>query len=347
MLTEVGTRVVAGSSRVSGRPVAASVEELLSSAERREPYRPADARSPAPFEKVSVDGEPHIVKYVHVDHDLAMRAAGDVGCLPLRVWASGLMDVAADVIDHAVVGVAAGYGRNGWGAAILMRDVSRELVPAGDDPIPEAQHQAFLDHVAKLSARMWGWHDNVGLLPYAGRWGWFSVATLEVERDLGWPEPVSRLASEGWELFHGRAPGDVAVAVTELLDDLSPLVDALAATPSTFLHGDWKFGNLGTASDGRTVLLDWAYPGAGPVCHELGWYLALNRSRLPAGDTKESTIEAFRSALERHGVDTTGWWNSQLRLALLGTVVQFGLEKALLRATSFDRWCTLLRALSP
>jgi thiamine kinase-like enzyme len=60
-------------------------------------------------------------------------------------------------------------------------------------------------------------------------------------------------------------------------------------------------GNLGSHPDGRTILLDWAYPGAGPACWDLAWYLALNRSRLPA--SKEDTIEAFRGSLRAHGAD--------------------------------------------
>jgi hypothetical protein len=44
---------------------------------------------------------------------------------------------------------------------------------------------------------------------------------------------------------------------------------------------DWKMGNLGTHPDGRTILLDWAFPGAGPARWDLCRYLALNRARLP------------------------------------------------------------------
>ena len=80
-----------------------------------------------------------------------------------------------------------------------------------------------------------------------------------------------------------------ASSSSTLRHDLTPLVDALATTPTSFLHGDWKMGNLGIGADGRTILLDWTYCGAGPVCHELGWYLALNRARLP--ESKEATID--------------------------------------------------------
>ena len=341
MLTDVHE---AGVVTLRPRPVAGSVDELLAGAERRAAFRPDDARSGAPFERVWIGGEPHVVKHVHVDHDLAMRAYGDVGCLPLRVWAAGLMDVAADVIDHTVAGVAAGVGRNGWGAAILMRDASADLVPLGNDPVPEAQHLAFLDHIAVLAARMWGWRDDVGLLPYATRWHLLGPAALDAERDLGWPEPLARFATEGWERFAERVPRDVAAGVAALRHDVTPFVTALARTPSTFLHGDWKMGNLGTAADGRTVLLDWTYPGAGPVCHELAWYLGLNRERLPAGHGKEHTIEDFRAALERHGVATGGWWETQLDLCLLGLVLLLGCEKAMGDDAELGWWTDRARA---
>jgi RNA polymerase sigma factor (sigma-70 family) len=119
---------------------------------------------------------------------------------------------------------------------------------------------------------------------------------LAVERDPRFPEPVPRIALDGWERFAARAPRAVREGVGELLREHGPLVDALRATPSTLLHGDWKLSNLGTAPDGRTVLLDWAYPGKGPVAHELSWYLSLNHARLPRSrSTSPSTSALVRS----------------------------------------------------
>jgi hypothetical protein len=311
------------------RRVASSVEELLDGAERLGRFTPADARSPAGFERVVVDGEPHVVKFIHVDDDFATRVAGDIGCLPVRVWEAGLYDVAADLVDHGVVGMARGYGRHGWGAAILMRDLSDEIVVPDGSLLAEEVHLRLLSHCAGMCARHWGWRDDIGLLPPATRWLFFGPWMLEGEEAMGWPEAVPRLAKEGWSTFPSKAAAEVADGVLALWRDPWPLIDALATTPSTFLHGDWKLGNLGTARDGRTVLIDWAYLGAGPACHELAWYLSLNRARFPVGHTKEMAIEHFRAELERHGVDTSGWWDLQLDLCLLGNLVQFGWEKSL------------------
>ena len=77
----------------------------------------------------------------------------------------------------------------------------------------------------------------------------------------------------------------------------------LRTTPQTFVPGDWKFGNVGRRPDGRTVLLDWAYPGEAAPCWDLTWYLALNAARLP--EAKEQAIEHYRARLEHHGVGPT------------------------------------------
>jgi hypothetical protein len=324
------------------RTVAPSVDLLLTGAERREPFANPDGRSSAVFERVWIDGVPHVVKHLHLDHDFTMRVSGDVTCRTVRAWAAGLLDSAPDLIDHAIVGASLGHGRNGWGAALLMREVSDDLLPGAARVLPVDRHAAFLDHVAGFCAATWGWHDDLGLLPYAARWAFFGHAALEGERTLGWPERVPQIAAQGWQRFAERAPADLAALVDDLRHDVTPLAGALRQTPSCFLHGDVKASNTGTAPDGRTVLIDWAYVGEGPACHELAWHLALDRDRLPVA--KETAAEAFRAALERHGVDTTGWWERQLGLCLLGAVVQFGWEKALGDDDELGWWCAAARA---
>lgn len=118
-----------------------------------------------------------------------------------------------------------------------------------------------------------------------------------------------------------------AAVVTPLARDPGPLVVALAATPQTFVHSNWKLDNLGTDGEGRTVLLDWEQPGRRAALSDLAWYLAINCRRLPQG--KQAAIGAYRDALEHCGIDTAPWWDRQLALCLLGALVQFGWEKAL------------------
>jgi hypothetical protein len=324
------------------RPVAASIEELIGGAAGRRPFRHTDGKSGSTLERLEIDGEPHVLKRMHVADDWLARSVGDLGCHQVTVWASGLLDLFPPSIDHTVVGAARGFGANGWGAALLMRDVGDHLVPEGDGAVPLDQHAAFVDHMAELSARLWGWTDTVGLTPPSIRWSMFGDGMLACEQARGWPDAVPRIAARGWAAFDERAPAGARAAVRALRAEPWLLADALAGTPSTFLHGDWKMGNLGSHPDGRTILLDCAYPGEGPACADLGWYLALNRARLP--EAKEAAIDRFRSALERHGVGTAGWWDRQLDLCLLGTLVQFGWEKALGDDDELAWWADRARA---
>jgi hypothetical protein len=327
---------------VARRP-AASVEELVAGATRREPLGGTDGKSGAVLERVVIDGERFVLKQLHPDHDWTTRGFGDLVCRPVHLWVTGLLDEVPASIDHAVVGAATGLGRHGWGAALLLRDVGEHLFPEGDDPISLEHHRQLLDHLAQLSAAFWGCEEDprLALLTMGTRYTGFNPSWLAAEAAQGWPEPVPRIAHEGWRRFAERAPADVVAGIRALQHDTDPLVGALAATPWTFLHGDWKLGNLGATPDGRTVLLDWTYPGIGPVCHELGWYLGLNRARLP--EPKEDAADALRVALERHGIATAGWWAAQLDLCLLGTLLLFGWEKALGDDDELGWWCDRAR----
>jgi hypothetical protein len=327
---------------LTAREPAASIEELIAGASRREPLPGSDGKSGSQLERVVIDGEAFVLKELHVDHDWTMRGFGDVTCRPVRLWTSGLLDAMPPAVDHATVGAAVGLGRHGWGAALLLRDVTDQLVPEGDEPIGLAAHRGFLDGIAAIAAAFWGCeHDPaiaaLDLLPVSCRYTAFNPSWLAAEEALGWPAAVPTIAAQGWERFEARAPTAVARAVQALRRDVDPLVVALGSTPWTMLHGDWKLGNLGRHADGRTVLLDWTYPGVGPVLHELGWYLALNRARLP--ESKEATVDALRHALEAHRVDTASWWQAQLELCLLGALVQFGWEKALGDDEELGWWC--------
>ncbi|MBW8826177.1 MAG: phosphotransferase, partial [Acidobacteria bacterium] len=145
---------------------------------------------------------------------------------------------------------------------------------------------------------------------------------------------VPHIATLGWARFAERS--SISSEILELRARPWPLVGALGHLPQTLLHGDWKMGNLGSSPDGRTVLLDWAVPGAGVCTSDLLWYLAVNRARLP--HTKEDAIDAYRASLERAGIDTDQWWDRAIGLTLVGALVQFGWEKALGDADELAWW---------
>jgi Phosphotransferase enzyme family len=316
---------------VTSGPVAA----LLARATAREAVRPADARAGADYQRVAADGQAYFLKRLSPATDWIMRVTGDHVHRPYLVWRAGIMDKAPGCIDHTVVAMEVTGTGDDAVLSVLMRDVGACLVPPGDDQVPLAQHAGFIGHLAGLAAAFWGWQDVIGLTTMAQRVRFFApdnIAPELVTAEV--PGPIAA-AAEGWHRLPRRSPllWNVARLVHERPEVLT---GPLGRTPPTFLHGDWKMGNLGSHPDGRTILLDWAYPGSGPACWDLCWYLALNQARLP--EAKEAAIERFRAALEASGVATDPWWQAQLDLCVIGIMATFGWEKALGDAAELDWW---------
>jgi Phosphotransferase enzyme family len=312
------------------------VTELLSRASAREVVAPPDGKSTSQFENVTIDGQRYFLKRLSPSTDWIMRVTRDHVHRPYLVWQAGIMDGIPASIDHTVVAMEINGEGDEAELSTLMRDVSSCLVPEGDSVVSRTQHRYFIDHLAQLSATLWGFEDTIGgLTTMAERLRFFDP--INVARELAVADPPGPImaADAGWRTLPQRSPLLAAVARV-IWEDPSLLTGPLAATPSTFLHGDWKMGNLGSHPAGRTILLDWAYPGSGPACWDLCWYLALNRARLP--ETKEATISNFRSHLEHHGVETTGWFDRQLDLCLIGIMVTFGWEKALGDEAELQWW---------
>ena len=53
------------------------IDELLARATERGPYVASDGKTGSSLERLVVDGERYVVKWVHVDDDWAMRGYGD------------------------------------------------------------------------------------------------------------------------------------------------------------------------------------------------------------------------------------------------------------------------------
>ena len=317
---------VAVSQLPPGRPVAHSVDELLTGVTAREPMKGAESLSTATFERVVIGGDRFVVKYLHCDEDWIMRATGDLTCRPALMWTSGLFDALPRCIDHTTVAVATGLGRHGWGCALLLSDVGEHLIPDGDTVIGEGDHELLIANMARMHAHFWGFRDPAALAPAGNRYFIFNRWLGPIEADLASGAVVPTLVDRGYTNMADISPR-LHSLLTDLFAEPTPFLRAIEATPDTLVHSDWKLGNLGNHPDGRTIVLDWAFPGQGAACTDLAWYLGVNCRRIPA--SKEDTIASYRRALEAAGVATEGWWDAQLALALLGNALQQAWSKCL------------------
>ena len=304
------------------RPAVDALAGLLTGVTERSGLAGVPGKSGASLERVVIDGQDYVLKHLDLAEDWTMRASGCLPGAPLVLWERGILARLPECLNQPIVAAV----RERRGCALLMRDVTPWLVPATDAPIPLDQHTRFLRHMAAMHAEFWACGEEFDVVPAMHRYLELSPWMADAEAVVGSPHLVPRLVATGWPLLAEVAPAAAAV-VTPLAHDPGPLVAALAATPQTFVHSNWKLDNLGTDDAGRTVLLDWEQPGRGAPLADLAWYLAINCRRLP--QSKEASIGAYREALEACGVGTGPWWDRQLALCLLGALVQFGWEKAL------------------
>jgi hypothetical protein len=296
---------------------------LLAAATERTVLAQAPGKSGATLERVVIGGQDYVLKHLDLAQDWTMRASGCLRGAPLVLWERGILSRLPDCFNQPIV-AASPIPRGG--CALLMRDVSPWLVPATDAPITLEAHARFLRHMAALHAEFWDCGPEFDVVPAMHRYLELSPWMAMAEAAAGSAHLVPQLVAKGWPLLAQVAPAAAAV-VTPLAHDPGPLVAALAETPHTFVHSNWKLDNLGTDDAERTVLLDWEQPGRGAPLSDLAWYLAINCRRLP--QAKEDSIAAYREALESCGIDTGPWWERQLALCLLGALVLFGWEKAL------------------
>jgi len=279
------------------------------------------------FDAVSVqhdDGERrYVLKTTSWQTDWTMRATGDALGRAVRLWQHGVLARLPDEVEHATV---AAWADPDGRQFLLMHDARSELLPEGI--IPEATEELILDALAAIHARFLGDPSlddpRLGLCTPTDLYRVFSPAGARAAAGPRPPRAV-RMILEGWELLDIVLDPDVRTALRSLVHDPSPLATGLAQFPRTLVHDDFRMANLGVVPrSGRLLVLDWARAAAAPPAVDLAWHLAIERLGLPW--SRERVIATYEARLRHHlRVDRLpAWWDHQLRLALLGGVMQFG-----------------------
>ena len=228
-----------------------------------------------------------------------------------------------------------GSAADGDGAAILMPDLSAELIawerPGSQPAIPEALLVSILAAAARLHVvgrRMAG----SATVPWCAVAERISLLTRPAaERYRAEANPVAARFLAGWDAFDRHAPAAARGLIASLAADPAPLVGALDALPATLLHGDLKLSNVASMIDG-IGFIDWQLATHGPVAVELGWLLVSNVAQLPAAP--DAVLERYRRILlataDDLGLDAgVGAWDAQADLATIVGLLLRGWRKGL------------------
>lgn len=175
---------------------------------------------------------------------------------------------------------------------LLLHDLSDALLPDVRAPLGDSQEHTILGALARMHARFW---NRVPALDWLARPQDYCdlLAPGAVVEAETFPPPLRDGLPRGWGAALKRLPDDVA---SLLIGDGAQWERRWAHLPQTLVHGDVKVANFAITIDGRVSAFDWALAGVGPCTIDLGWYLAVNASRLAF--SKELTIRRYRSQLE-------------------------------------------------
>jgi len=242
-----------------------------------------------------------------------------------------------------------GAAADGDGVAILMPDLSNELIawerPGHDPAIDRATLARVVRAMARLHAVPWtrvldGALDRHGdeappWCPLAERLT--LLAPTSAARYAADGNPVGDRFLEGWALYDGRAPDAARDLVARLDADPTPLVDALGRLPGLGLHGDLKLANVALLPEERVSYIDWQMTLVAPVAVELGWFLVSNSASLPVDP--DEVVRRYRDHLEHDerripegdwsGPQIVGDWDLQRDLTWIVGLLLRGWRKGL------------------
>jgi hypothetical protein len=180
-------------------------------------------------------------------------------------------------------------------AAMLMEDLGPYLFPDVREPLPASSEDALLGALAAMHARFW---ESPALdLPWLtapqvyGAVLGPGAGAEEARRET--PHPMFVRVDSGWRSALARVPAPVARLLSRPGEAYA---DAIRGLPRTLVHGDAKVANFAILPDGRVSAFDWQLVGVSPPCSDLGWYLAINASRLAR--PREEVLRRYRSMLE-------------------------------------------------
>jgi len=205
--------------------------------------------------------------------------------------------------------------RENGAIALLMRDLSPWLLPDVRAPLAADQENALLSALARLHARFWNRTDlpswltrNEDFLTLVG------PRCVESPTFDAMPVPLRTRIAEGWRVVARRVPKRVNDLLATPADEVER---AFMRGPRTIVHGDAKVANFAIdATSSRVWAFDWAMVGHASPGVDLGWYLAVNGSRI--AESKAAALARYRARLEAlRGAQSDSEWAAIERCAVV------------------------------
>ena len=274
--------------------------------------------------------ESFVLKHFDIKGDWLMRLTHDDKVREVALYLQGVYQA---LPENCVVPIlATAKENNSW--ATLMEDVSDILVPSGDVSIPAEDIKRHLEHAAEFHAKFMA--DDSFKDPKLGLTSerdWIMMLSPEVGRNevaSGQANDISGMLESAWEKFYTVFPPESVQIIKDLQENIEPLLTELNEGPRTFLHGDYKYANLGSIEKSglKTIMIDWGLAIYTSPLLELTWFLAINSAKLTI--SKEEIIQSYRESLAKYGHNYEDQvWDRMLVLGVVSNMLRLGWAKAL------------------
>jgi len=221
------------------------------------------------------------------------------------------------------------FARENDSTGLLMEDLSAYLFPDTKEPIAISREDIIIDTIASLHALFWDAAEIRKLNWLASPHDYLSMLSPgEHDEDKFCPPPdrIRNNITEGWKLALQLLSPAVKKFLRKPAEEIYGHWNDL---PVTLLHGDLKIANMAISPGNKLVLFDWPMIGCAPCAMELGWYLAVNSTRLAR--TKEEFMSQYRIALESHlkAYIDRETWQRMTKLAVITGAMMLLWNKAL------------------
>lgn len=272
--------------------------------------------SGARFERMTVqlrDGTSRnvILKRARLEDDwTAWRTADTFGRAALPLEAPDFADIwrvyECPYLAHAVADGEVG---------LLMNDLGPHLLPDVRQPLGEADEESLVGSLADLHAHFWNAPElDDPRLTAAPRL--LGLLGPRLARESGVrPDaaPVIERTRRGWDVAFRSLSASTSARLMRAPEEV---LSSWGELPRTLLHGDTKVANFAILPDEQVAAFDWGLVAAGPPALDLGWYLAVNASRIRG--SKESLVARYRARLEAALNETLpeDSWRAMVRAAV-------------------------------
>jgi len=251
-----------------------------------------------------------VLKHIYPSLDMTIWRSGNISNREVMLLDDKEMDDVWNIFQSPYIA----YAMEDHNSALLMHDVSKNLFPDVREPVLQEQEDLILQKLARMHAYYWQ-HKILSKTWLASQDIFFSFLgprAPEEEKAAGRKHPLFDFVHNGWDLALQLITPDIRDFI------LNPPIEKMTeGLVKTLIHGDSKLANFAIMPDKKICAFDWTMIASASPAIEIGWYIALNASRLAR--SKEEVMNRYREFLQTElnfAIENTRW-DQMVKVAVL------------------------------